>query len=142
MTPDKTRTSMLLLRSDGYLGTQIELHLLDPDGSTRLVGQLDRLHAGEDLETVTRVAALNDEPFHDIVVDLERVNWLDSSALGLLVGLFRHRKRQGEQVVLTGVNERIAAIMKVTSLDLALPIHASVADAARALRAEEPGDAD
>ena len=70
--------------------------------------------------------------FHDVIVDLEPVQWLNSTGLGWLVGLSRQRKLQGDTVALAGANERIIKLLHVTSLDLVLPLHATVAEAARA----------
>ncbi len=142
MTRDATRPPILLIRNDGTCGAQVELHLLDPDGSTRLIGRRDGLGPDEDLETLVRVAEISDERFQDVVVDLERVKWLNSTGLGWLVGLVRHRKQYDDRVALVGVNERIAKLLQVTSLDIALPAYESLAAVAGALRAEGPETAD
>ena len=93
----------------------------------------------EDLETLVRVIALADNDFQDVVVDLEGVKWLNSTGLGWLVGLARQRKHQGDAVALVGTNERIANLLEVTSLTLALPSHATLAEAVASLRAQGPG---
>jgi anti-anti-sigma factor len=139
MTADATRPPILLIRAEGTLGRNVELHLLDPDGDTRLIACRDGLDSGEDLETLVRVAAMAQTHFQDVIVDLERVKWLDSTGLGWLVGLARQRKQQDDAVALAGVNERIAKLLEVTSLNLALPSHPTVAAAAASLRAPASG---
>ena len=134
MTADRSPTPILLIRADGTLGAQVELHLLDQDGATRLIARRENLGPGEDLETLVRVGAMAGEPFRDVVVDLEGIKSLNSTGLGWLVGLVRQRKAHGDTVVLAGVNERIARLLKVTSLDLALTSYETPAEAARALR--------
>ncbi len=121
MTADGTRPPILLIRPEGILGGPVELHLLDADGSTRLIARREGLCPDEDLETLVRVAALDEHEVQDIVVDLDQVKWLNSTGLGWLVGLARQRKMHGDTVALVGGNERIARLLQVTSLDLALP---------------------
>jgi anti-anti-sigma factor len=141
MSADETPPPILLIRSEGTLGAQVELHLLAVDGSPRLIARRDDLGPSEDLETLVRVAAMAETGFRDVVVDLEQVRWLNSTGLGWLVGLIRQRKLHGDTVALVGANERIAKLLQVTSLDIALPTYASLAEAARALRAEGTGNA-
>ncbi|MEZ4388915.1 MAG: STAS domain-containing protein [Candidatus Krumholzibacteriia bacterium] len=138
MTADGTRPPILLIRPEGNLGGPIELHRLDPDGNEHLIARREGLGPDEDLETLVRVVALADHQIEDVVVDLAQVKWLNSVGLGWLVGLVRQRKLHGDTVALVGVNERIASLLHVTSLDLALPVHDSLAAAMQALRTDGP----
>jgi anti-sigma B factor antagonist len=66
---------------------------------------------------------------YQIIVDVERVDFLDSTGLGVLVGgLKRVRANDGNlRVVCT--QERLLKIFRITGLTKVFPIHASVQDA-------------
>jgi anti-sigma B factor antagonist len=64
-----------------------------------------------------------------IVVDLSRVDFLDSTGLSVLVkALKRVREVDGSlDVVVTA--DRVAKVFRLTGLDALIPLHASVAEA-------------
>jgi anti-sigma B factor antagonist len=74
------------------------------------------------------VDLVNDGQYH-LVVDLEAVEFLDSTGLGVLVGgLKRVRPHDGSlRVVCT--QEKILRIFRITGLTKVFPIHTSVEDA-------------
>jgi anti-sigma B factor antagonist len=72
----------------------------------------------------------------NIVVDMEKVDFLDSTGLGVLVeGLKRVRTRNGNlSIVVT--QDKILKIFDITGLNKAFPIHGSLEDA---LKESVPG---
>lgn len=134
MTADPTTPPILLIRGEGHLGGQVTLFLLDQDGTERLLGRRDSPHGVDDLETVVREVTAGGTLFRDVIVDLQKVKWLNSTGLGWLVGLVRQRKEQGDAAALACVNDRVGKLLHATSLDLVVPSHASVAAAVQALR--------
>lgn len=52
-----------------------------------------------------------------VSLDLAAVTFVDSSALGALVGALRHARKQGGDVVVTGLTPSVAKIFRVTGLD-------------------------
>jgi anti-anti-sigma factor len=139
MTVDRPLRPILVIRGEGQLGWDIEVSLLDTDGNLRPLERRAIPHAGDDLGSIVAQIAAAGTSFQDVIVDLERVGWLNSTGLGWLVGLVRQRKARQERVALAGVNERIAQLLKVTSLDLVLQRYPTVAEAAAALRAGSGG---
>lgn len=142
MSTDGTRRPILLIRTVGMLGGVIDLLLLEPDGSTRLVMHRDSCAGDENLESLAEEVAALGTPYEDVIVDLEQVKWLNSTGLGWLVGLSRQRKQVGDAVALVGVSDRVAKLLQVTSLSIALPSYATLEEAALAMRQEGPEDAD
>ena len=136
MTTDPTPIPILVIRGEGHLGGHLELHLHEPDGAQRLLERRESPQGGDDLVTIVEAVDASGTTFQDVIVDLERVHWLNSTGLGWLVGLVRRGKEAGGAVALAGVNERIAKLLHATSLDIVLPCHASVDAAARELRRE------
>jgi anti-sigma B factor antagonist len=64
-----------------------------------------------------------------LVVDMEKVDFLDSTGLGVLVeGLKRVKNRDGN-LSIVATQDKILKIFDITGLNKAFPIHASVDDA-------------
>ena len=66
-----------------------------------------------------------------VVVDMEKVDFLDSTGLGVLVeGLKRIKGRNGT-LSIVATQDKILKIFDITGLNKAFPIHPSVDDAVR-----------
>ncbi|TDT18062.1 anti-sigma B factor antagonist [Ilumatobacter fluminis] len=57
-----------------------------------------------------------------IVVDLEAVNFIDSSALAELVRSMKHVRERGGELVLRNPSDPVQIILELTGLDLAFTI--------------------
>jgi len=108
---------------------------VDLDVSTREeAGRVVVVAIGEvDVYTAPQLDAelsrLTTEGRTDLVVDLARVDFLDSTGLSVLVkALKRVREADGRlDVVVT--SERVAKVFRITGLDQLIPLHATLADA-------------
>jgi anti-sigma B factor antagonist len=76
-----------------------------------------------------QLAELVDSGRHDIVVDMQGVEFLDSTGLGVLVGGLKRVKQHGGSMNLVCTQERILKIFRITGLTKVFPIHDSVAAA-------------
>ncbi len=79
-----------------------------------------------------QLAELVDAGRHDIVVDMQRVEFLDSTGLGVLVGGLKRIKQHDGSMNLVCTQERILKIFRITGLTKVFPIHESVAAAVAA----------
>jgi anti-sigma B factor antagonist len=61
-----------------------------------------------------------------VVVDLARVEFLDSTGLGVLVGAHRRLKARDGSLTLVCPHERLMKIFRITGLDSVFEIHPSV----------------
>jgi anti-sigma B factor antagonist len=61
-----------------------------------------------------------------VVVDLDRVDFLDSSGLGVLVGALRRLRTAGGELSLVCSNEKLLKIFRITALDRVFTLHGSV----------------
>ncbi len=52
-----------------------------------------------------------------VVLDLDGVNWLDSSTLGILTAALKLTKEAGGDLRLAGVNKRLTSVFVVTHLE-------------------------
>jgi anti-anti-sigma factor len=69
----------------------------------------------QELERAVEELTKNDRK--KIVIDLSRVTYLDSSALGVLVGCHGTIRKSGGQLRLAGVSNRVVAIFQMTGID-------------------------
>jgi anti-sigma B factor antagonist len=67
---------------------------------------------------------------YDVVVNLEGVDFLDSTGLGVLVGALKRVKAHDGTLSLVCTQEKILKIFKITGLTKVFPIHDSVEAAA------------
>jgi len=65
----------------------------------------------------------------DIVVDMERVDFLDSTGLGVLVGGLKRVKSNEGDLKLVVTQDRIMKIFDITGLAKVFPMFASLGDA-------------
>ena len=57
-----------------------------------------------------------------VIVDMSRISYIDSSALGVLVACHSHLKKASGQLRLTGLTERVAKIVKIGGVESILHI--------------------
>ena len=73
-----------------------------------------------------RLVDLVTEGNHRIVVDLENVDFLDSTGLGVLVGALKRVRGEGGSLDIVCTHERILKIFSITGLDKVFGLHDSV----------------
>ncbi|MDE2482389.1 MAG: STAS domain-containing protein [bacterium] len=66
---------------------------------------------------------------HDIIVDLTKLEFLDSTGLGALIGAHRRALEHGGQVRLVVHDGPISRLLNITGLMRVFPVYASLADA-------------
>ena len=69
---------------------------------------------------------------YDVVVNLEGVDFLDSTGLGVLVGALKRVKAHDGSLALVCTQDKILKIFKITGLTKVFPIHGSVEEATSA----------
>jgi anti-sigma B factor antagonist len=100
--------------------------------------------AGEiDVATAPRLRkeaiAIVAEGHHRIVLDLEAVDFLDSTGLGVLIGVLRRISTVGGELRLVCSTPRILDLFTLTGLDRVFDLRASVDDATAGEDAAVPG---
>jgi anti-sigma B factor antagonist len=76
-----------------------------------------------------QLVSLVDAGRYDIIVDLDSVEFLDSTGLGVLVGGLKRVRTHDGSLRLVCSQERILKIFRITGLTKVFPIYDSVADA-------------
>jgi anti-sigma B factor antagonist len=106
--------------------------------STRTVGDRTVVEVGGEIDVYTApklreqlVELVGDGQYH-LIVDMERVDFLDSTGLGVLVGGLKRVRAHDGSLRLVCTQDRILKIFRITGLTKVFPIHATVDEAAEA----------
>jgi len=68
-----------------------------------------------------------------MVIDAERIPYMDSAGLGALIGIFASCLRTGQKFAISNVPERVLVLLKMTGVDGILPCFPSIAEAEAAV---------
>jgi anti-sigma B factor antagonist len=112
--------------------------------ATRIVADHAVLEVGGEVDVYTaprlreRLAELIESGARNVVVDLARVDFLDSTGLGVLVGAHKRLRPVGGTFSLVCAKESLLKVFRITALDQIIPLHDSV-EAATGTRADGAG---
>lgn len=101
----------------------------DPFYVIEVGGEVDVYTAPKLRETI--VAAV-DAGNQRLIIDVEKVDFLDSTGLGVLVGSLKRVRAEGGSLDIVCTHERILKIFDITGLDKVFGLHTSVAAAVAA----------
>src|SRR3954471_16544762 len=106
--------------------------------STRSEGDRTVVEVGGEIDVYTAprlreqlVDLVADGKYH-LIVDMERVDFLDSTGLGVLVGGLKRVRAHDGSLRLVCTQERILKIFRITGLTKVFPIHSSIEEAVNA----------
>jgi anti-sigma B factor antagonist len=105
----------------------IQVDTLGPSPLVRLSGDVDVESSLELTETLKAVLATTGT--QPLVLDLTEVEFMDSSGLGVLVGVHQQAAVQGGTLILAGPHPRVAKILRITKLDKVFTVVNSVDEA-------------
>jgi anti-sigma B factor antagonist len=103
--------------------------------TTRTEGRHTVVEVGGEIDVYTApklretIVSLVDAGQYDLVVDLERVEFLDSTGLGVLVGGLKRVRTHDGSLSLVCTQERLLKIFRITGLTKVFDIHPDVASA-------------
>jgi anti-sigma B factor antagonist len=106
-----------------------------PDPSTALVEVVGEIDVATTPQLRSVLHELADEDgVSTVVVDLDGVDFIDSSGLGALIGCSRRLRSHGDGRELKLVCSRVnlLRVFEITGLDGVFPLHASVPEALKA----------
>lgn len=92
----------------------------------RLTGEVDVYTCGVLREAVAKAV---DEGRYCIAVDVQAVEFMDSSGLGVIVGAHKRLKGHDGSLALVSPNKQMRRILNLTGLDQILTVRRSVSDA-------------
>ena len=89
--------------------------LVEPSGS--LVG------GDETVDLRAAVAGFVDRNYDKLLIDLSKVNYMNSTAIGVLVSAQTTYSKKGWQIKLCGINKNISNIFVITKLTLVFDVY-------------------
>jgi anti-sigma B factor antagonist len=101
----------------------IDVRNLDSYAVVDVQGEIDVYTAPKLREKLIELVS---EGSYNVVVNLERVDFLDSTGLGVLVGALKRVKAHDGSLSLVCTQDKILKIFKITGLTKVFPIHDSV----------------
>jgi anti-sigma B factor antagonist len=122
----------------------VNFHIDDEsiDAETHVIalgGEVDLYTAPEFKERLVQVI---EDGKKNLVVDLSKATFIDSTTLGVLVGGVKRLRPSGGSLVLVCTDQNISKIFEITGLDRVFPIHGSREEALRSVAAGEGAQAE
>jgi anti-sigma B factor antagonist len=96
----------------------------------RIWGELDATRAGQLREVMRELAH-----YKQVVVDLGDVRFMDSAALGALIGGLRRIREQRGKVAIGAVRPNVARLLRTVGLDRLVPVEETIEKATAAVGA-------
>ncbi|GAE28902.1 MULTISPECIES: STAS domain-containing protein [Halalkalibacter] len=84
-----------------------------------LTGEIDAYTAPKLKESLAPLAQYHDQ---DIIIDLSDVEYIDSTGLGIFIGVFKAMHNHNGHLKLVGLSERIHRLFSITGLDEVMTI--------------------
>ena len=112
------------------------------DAETHVIelgGEVDLYTAPEFKERLVQVI---EDGKKQLVVDLSKATFIDSTTLGVLVGGVKRLRPTGGSLALVCTDQNITKIFEITGLDRVFPIHASREEALASVAAGEGAQAE
>jgi len=100
-----------------------------PVGEVFVVQCVGRMVAGNEIFTLHSQVADAIEKYGDVVLQLDRLDFVDSSGLGALMRLMQAARAKGRDLKLSGVSPRIRKMLDLTHLSSQFEIHESLEEA-------------
>ncbi|MGN1223065.1 MAG: anti-sigma factor antagonist [Christensenellales bacterium] len=84
-----------------------------------LNGELDEHSSNYTRETLDKI--LDDEKFHQVVVDLAELEFMDSTGIGVMIGRYKKLQNKNIPIYLVNPNKHIDKIFEMTGLYKIMP---------------------
>jgi anti-sigma B factor antagonist len=74
----------------------------------------------------------------NLIIDLSGVDFLDSTGLGVIVGVLKRARTHGGELAVVGAENHVRKVFDITRISDVLPMFATVEEACAALSNREP----
>ena len=105
---------------------QFTVNVLGEEGGqcvVRIVGSLTLANVFAFRESIREPSAA------EIILDMTGVPYMDSTGLGALIGAKLFHEQAGRQIALVGLNDKTAALLKMTNVENVFRVYSSLAEA-------------
>ena len=119
---------------------ELRLSIESQDGCVVVTvgGELDVVCSQRFDECLTEASSVSDQ----VILDLSAVDFMDTTALAVIVGHWRRQVAAGGRLLLAGARYRYTRALWITGLADRLPMYADVGEALAAARTEPGAAAD
>lgn len=100
-------------------------------GVLEVEGVVDAENSGQLKKAIQKARVAGAEHF---VLDMQKVGFIDSTGLGVLISLMRQQREQEAELRLTGLQDEVRSIFEITRLFRVFEILPGVPEALEALR--------
>ena len=101
---------------NNYRGVTMNISTTMINGYTKIAIEAERLDVANMAEMKVGILERIDESDPKVVIDLSAVNFLDSSGLSVLIGIFKHLNTLNGELKLCGLREQPNELMQITQL--------------------------
>ena len=108
--------------------------IVEMDGNVIILKPVGRLDAGSAESLKAQVAKLVDKNYLYFLLDLGRVNFIDSTGLGTCIGIYKKMTAIGGALVCVTANEAIRTTFHLTRADEKIAVTASLFEALKTLQ--------
>ncbi|WP_062106584.1 STAS domain-containing protein [Bacillus niameyensis] len=105
------------------MNVSIDVKEADKEIRAKLTGEIDAYSAPKVREALQDLVK---KPEVKLVVDLSGVNYMDSTGLGVFVGLYKTLKEYKGSIVLNGMSDRLKRLFDITGLADVMDINTEV----------------
>lgn len=110
------------------------------EGAVTVLGLSGKLMGGPDSAIFKdSIQGLIDEGRNQIVADLEKLSWVNSTGLGILLAGFRIVNEAEGQLKMARVASRIQSILMITKLTTVFETYSTVEEAIESFKAKQDG---
>lgn len=94
----------------------MDININETEGSLNILvsGEMNLLSIAMDKNKLMNAVR---ETEKDVVLDLEKCSYIDSSGIGLILNVLRLEEKKGKMLRLANVNENVKAILHTCSMD-------------------------
>lgn len=113
-------------RLSGRMDLDVETSNVERGSVVTLRGEIDVYTAPRLREAITELV---DDDATNIVLDMQQVDFLDSTGLGVLVGGLKRAKTKDGTLAIVATQQKILKIFDITGLNKVFPMYGSVEEA-------------
>ena len=118
---------------DGKRGLIMEIRVENVGLATVITPEIDRLDAAEAPEFKGKMVDLINQGHSNLILDLGKVAFMDSSGLGAMLSSLKTVTASGGKMAVVGVGGRLSNLFRLTKLEKIIPVFDSTEEAIKAL---------
>jgi anti-anti-sigma factor len=120
------------------VSTQLQARVRAADDAVAVIELTGDVTAASESELMDAYRTAGREEIRGIVLDFSRLDYMNSSGIGMLVTLLVRARREGRQISACGLSDHYRQIFELTRLDEVISVHDDEAGAVVAARTAAP----